>query len=75
MVINKNEFSKSLKLLNKINVLQENTPEELLAQKQEHGIDIRFTLLTPNGLGYYYLSNHIHFYSHVRKVISPSSSS
>ena len=58
MVIeNKNAFSKSLQLFNKINVLQENALEELvLAHKQEHGVDLRSTLLTPNGLGYYYLS-------------------
>ena len=57
MVIeNKNAFSKILELFKKINVLQENAHEELLAQKQEHDVDIRSTLLTPNGLGYYYLS-------------------
>ena len=57
MVIeNKNAFSKSLQLFNKINVLQENALEELLAQKKEHGVDIRYTLLPPYGLGYYYLS-------------------
>ena len=56
VIENKNAFSKNLKLFNKIYVLQENAPEELLAQKQEHGVDIRSTLLTPNELGYYYLS-------------------
>ena len=36
---NNNALSKSLKLFNKINVLQENAPEELLPQKQEHGVE------------------------------------
>ena len=57
MVIeNKDAFSKCLQLFNEINVLQENAPEELLAQKKEHGVDIRYTLLTLNGLSYYYFS-------------------
>ena len=57
MVIEKkNAFSKSLQFVNKINVLQENALEELLAHKQEHGFDIRSTLITSNGLDYYYFS-------------------
>ena len=36
---NNNAFSKSLQLFSKINVLQENAPEGLSAQKQEHGVE------------------------------------
>ena len=56
VIENKNAFSKTLQLFNKINVLQENAPEELLDKKEKHGVDIRSILLTPNGLGYYYFS-------------------
>ena len=37
---NTNALSKNLQFLNRINVLQENAYEELLAQKQEHGVEI-----------------------------------
>ena len=46
---NNNALSKSLQLFNKINVLQENAPEELLAQKTEHGVEIVHKVLDMRG--------------------------
>jgi hypothetical protein len=41
----------------KINVLQENAPEELLAQKQEHGVEIVQKVLDMRGLQVRVLTN------------------
>lgn len=58
MVIeNKNAFSKSLQLFNTIYVLQENAPRELLAQKQEHGVEIVQKVLDMRGLQVRVLTN------------------
>jgi tuftelin-interacting protein 11 len=46
---NNNALSKSLQLFNKINVLQKNAPEELLAQKKEHGVETIHKVLDMRG--------------------------
>ena len=54
---NTNALSKSLQLFNKINVLQENALEELLAQKKEHGVEIVHKVLDMRGLQVRVLTN------------------
>ena len=54
---NNNALSKSLQLFNKINVLQENAPEELLVQKKEHGVETIQNFLDMRGLQVRVLTN------------------
>ena len=54
---NNNAISKSLQLFDKINILQENAYEELLAQKQEHSVETVQKVLNMTGLQVSVLTN------------------